>query len=278
MFILQIIILKGILLMKTIEEILQEEIIKLEKIVGQARKRIHVAPKGFLRIAKKGKWTEYYYKEAGSGGGNGKYIRKEDIAVAKNIAQRDYDYQLVKLAEKRVCIINEFIDKYKNTNISDQFNQITPKRRELIDNIVLSDEEYIKRWQETEFIGKPFEDADSEIITERGERVRSKSEKIIADKLNSLNLAYRYECPLVFGNITLYPDFTILKMPERRVVYLEHLGLMDDGKYVGNAVQKMRIYEKNEIYLGVNLFITYETLKSPINIRGLDGMLRTLFC
>ncbi len=264
--------------MKTIEELLQDEVIKLERIMKQTDKRIQVAPKGFLRIAKKGKETEYYYKEAGSGGGNGKYIKKEEITVAKNIAQRDYDIQLLKFAEKRVDAINQFIEKYRCTNIGNLFNQITPKRRELIDNIILSDEEYIKRWQEVEYKGKPFVNVDSEIITERGERVRSKSEKIIADKLNSLKLSYRYEYPLVLGNITVYPDFTILKMPERKVIYLEHLGLMDDSNYVSNAIQKLRTYEKNEIYLGANLFITYETQKSPLNIRGLDGMLRTIFC
>lgn len=264
--------------MKTIEKRLHDEVGKLEKMMEQARKRIQVAPKGFLRIAKKRRGTEYYYKEGGTGGGNGKYIKKEDFAIVKKIVQRDYDIQLLKIAEERIHAITEFCDKYRKTNIGNLFQRITPKRRELIENIILPDEEYIRRWQGVKYKGKPFENTDSGIITERGEMVRSKSEKIIADKLNSLNLAYRYEYPLVLGDITLYPDFTILKMPERKVVYLEHFGLMDEGNYAMNAIQKLRTYEKNEIYLGINLFITYETQKNPLNIRGLDGMLKSIFC
>lgn len=119
---------------------------------------------------------------------------------------------------------------------------------------------------------------ENEIVTERGERVRSKSEKIIADKLFALGIPYRYEYPLVLaGNVKVYPDFTILKMPEREEVYLEHFGMMDDIDYVDSAMYKLSTYEKNKIYLGVNLFITHENSRSPLNTRALDGMLRKIF-
>ena len=122
-------------------------------------------------------------------------------------------------------------------------------------------------------------DDEIEIITERGERVRSKSEKIIADKLYALGIPYRYEYPLVLsGNIRVYPDFIILKLPEREEVYLEHFGRMDDEEYVESVMYKLSTYEKNRIYLGVNLFVTHETSKNPLNTRALDGMLKSLFC
>ena len=118
-----------------------------------------------------------------------------------------------------------------------------------------------------------------EIITERGERVRSKSEKIIADKLHALGIPYRYEYPLVLeGNIKIYPDFAILKMPQREEVYLEHFGLMDNIEYMDSVIYKLNTYERNGIYLGVNLYITHETSKVPLNTRALDGMIKQLFC
>ena len=127
--------------------------------------------------------------------------------------------------------------------------------------------------------GKKFVDGDIEIITERGERVRSKSEKIIADKLFSLGIPYRYEYPLdLSGGVRVYPDFTILKLPEREEVYLEHFGMMDDTDYVEKVLYKLNTYEKNKIYPGVNLFITHETSKSPLNTRALDAILKKLFC
>ncbi len=48
--------------MKTIEKILEEELLQLKKIAENARKRIETAPKGGLRIARKQNGVEYYYK------------------------------------------------------------------------------------------------------------------------------------------------------------------------------------------------------------------------
>ena len=159
------------------------------------------------------------------------------------------------------------------------YQEMNPLRRNLIEPVVLSDEEYIKQWQAVEYEGKRFADEEIEIITERGERVRSKSEKIIADKLYMLGIPYRYEYPVMFpGNIRIYPDFTILKMPERKEVYLEHFGMMDDAEYVGNVMYKLDTYEKNGIYPGEGLFFTHETGKSPLNTRTLDKMLKAWFC
>lgn len=57
-------------------------------------------------------------------------------------------------------------------------------------------------------------------IRETDERVRSKSEVIIADILNQEGIPYRYECPLQLkGWGKVYPDFTVLserERPERR--------------------------------------------------------------
>ena len=213
------------------------------------------------------------------GNTNGRYTKKSERNLAKGIAQRDYDANVVKNAEARVRAIDIFLDKYEKTSLKILYQKINPHRRELIDAPIISDDEFIKRWQEVEYVGKSFEEDYQEIITEKGERVRSKSEKIIADKLFLLGIPYRYEYPLVLtGNIKVYPDFTILRMPEREEVYLEHFGMMDDSNYVENVIYKLNSYEKNGIYLGVNLFITYETKKMPLNTRVLDRFLKKLFC
>jgi len=137
----------------------------------------------------------------------------------------------------------------------------------------------VKQWSSVSYRGKDFIDGEKEILTEKGERVRSKSEKIIADKLYMLGIPYRYEHPIILnGNIKIYPDFTILKMPERKEVYLEHFGMMDDMEYVDKTCYKINTYEKNGIYLGVNLFVTHETNRNPLNTKVLDRMLRELFC
>lgn len=267
--------------MKTIESTLRKEICELKKIIEEAGKRLKTAPKGHLRISKKKGGVEYYFKseEKEAANENGRYMKKSEKNLVIRIAQRDYDASIVKNAEERIKAIETFLNKYKKTSLKEIYQKTNLCRRELIEASVISDNEFVNRWQEVQYIGKAFVDDTQVIITERGERVRSKSEKIIADKLYLLGIPYRYEYPVLLEeNIKIYPDFTILRMPAREEVYLEHFGMMDDVDYVNMVIYKLNTYERNGIYLGVNLFITHETSKSPLNTRNLDGMLRELFC
>ena len=84
--------------------------------------------------------------------------------------------------------------------------------------------------------------------------------------LNDNNIPYRYEYPLEMKNgIRIYPDFTVLNMRTREVKYLEHLGMMDDEEYRENALERMKLYEKNGYLLGKDVLVSYETGKSPID-------------
>lgn len=265
--------------MKRIETELRNEIYELKKIEEHARKRLQTVPDGFLRIKKKRDRVEYYLKDIKEKGGNGRYLKKSEKYIAERIAQRDYDTNVVKNAETRIKAINNFLNMYEKTDLKMLYQKTNPYRRELLHEAILSDEEYIKRWQAVEYEGKPFAEDVPEIFTEKGERVRSKSEKIIADKLYSLGIPYRYEYPLVLAdNVKVYPDFTILRMPAREEVYLEHFGMMDEGNYVDTVLYKLNTYARNGIYPGVNLYITHETGRSPLNTRVLDGFIRKLFC
>lgn len=265
--------------MKMVETMLRKEKQELERVVESVKKRLHTAPKGNLRIQKRGRNVEYYYKsEKDAPGSNGRYLRKSEIKLAKGIAQRDYEKSLLMLAESRIDVIDKFLKCYEKTSLTIPYEKLSIQRRSMISAMKLPDDEYISQWQKVEYAGRPFEDGAAEIITERGERVRSKSEKIIADKLYRMQIPYRYEYPItVAGGIVIYPDFTILKMPEREEVYLEHFGRMDDSEYVSNTMYKLNTYEKNGIFLGKKLFFTHETGRSPLNVRALDAMLKSLF-
>lgn len=256
--------------MKTIESMLYKEMCQLEKIAEQAEERLKTVPQGQLRISKNKNRVEYYYKSENGNGdkGNGRYLKKNEVSLAKRIAQRDYDERVLKYVKKRIRVIELFVENYKRSSLDGPYQQTNSYRRELIDTMIVSDDEFVKRWQAVKYEGKPFVDKEQVIITEKGERVRSKSEKIIADKLYMLGIPYRYECPLTLDeNITIHPDFTILRMPMREEVYLEHFGMMDDMDYVNATICRINIYERSGIYPGERLFFTHETSKSPLNTK-----------
>lgn len=258
------------------EAALREEVSALKKLKVSVSRRLEKASKGSLRISgKRGKYECYVKKEGDKK--NGQYLKKSEIATAKALAQRDYDRELLQTVERRIKIIEKFLKGYHETSLKRLYGKTHPFRRKIIEVAEISDEEYVKRWENLIYAPMPFSEGMPEYYTEKGERVRSKSEKIIADKLFLLGIPYRYEYPLVVGDVEKRPDFTILKMPSREVVYLEHFGRMDDMTYVENNVRKLQMYENNGIYIGVNLFITFETATKPLNTKELDKMLQCIF-
>ncbi len=70
--------------------------------------------------------------------------------------------------------------------------------------------------------------------TERGEKVRSKSEVIIANLLNKFNIPYRYEEP--FKGIE--PDFTIKNKDKSIIIYWEHSGTSESKKRFKSKCEK----------------------------------------
>jgi hypothetical protein len=106
------------------------------------------------------------------------------------------------------------------------------------------------------------------LLTDRGERVRSKSELIIANLLSKEGIPYKYECPLrLKGFGTVHPDFTALRRKARKEIYWEHLGMMDDPEYAEKAVRKISAYGANGFFPGDRLILTAETKSTPLNVR-----------
>jgi len=91
--------------------------------------------------------------------------------------------------------------------------------------------------------------------TNRGEMVRSMSEKIIADTLYKYGIYYAYEKSLVVDGITYHPDFTILNPISGTVFYWEHCGLNTD-EYISRWHKKLGAFTENGIYLDENLIVT----------------------
>ncbi len=112
-----------------------------------------------------------------------------------------------------------------------------------------TDEQFINQWNIAKYQKKPFFDGEPELYTSKGERVRSKSETIIADLLAREGVPYRYEYPVklrvpwvVSGMQTitqLHPDSMVLNVRTREVYYWEHFGMMDDPDYLKKNLKKI---------------------------------------
>jgi predicted nuclease of restriction endonuclease-like RecB superfamily len=127
------------------------------------------------------------------------------------------------------------------------------------------------------YINKSFSSNDPELYSENGERMRSKSEVMIANTLLHLGFPYIYEKPLKLKSYgTVYPDFTLWDFQNSCEVYWEHFGMMDDPDYLQKALAKISDYEACGLMLGQRLIITFETMRMPLSSKPLENKLNYL--
>lgn len=220
-------------------------------------------PEGKLRISSHGCRTQYYLRQD-TKDINGSYLK--DKKLAKLLAQKEYDKKIINLADKEIYVIDKFLGNYPAKNVEEFYQTLHSERQKLITPIKETTEQFIEKWESVEYQGKSFPEELLEYYSFKGERVRSKSELIIADFLQREGIPYRYECPLTLkGYGTIYPDFTVLNVKKRKEIYWEHFGMMDDVEYVEKAIRKIRTYEQNGLFVGDNLIMTFESKQNPLN-------------
>lgn len=256
--------------MKELVEKCRKEEQELQEKLDCIRKRKNRYPTGQMKISHSNGCVQYYFRK----NDEKDYHYGKDKTFAAGIAQRDYDRRLEKELKQRLCAVRKVLNAYGSTDPENLIKRICSGRRELIVPLYCTDEEFVRSWQEEEYSGKPFAENETEILTVRGERVRSKSEKIIADTLFHYKIPYKYECPLILTEqLTVYPDFKVLNTGSRKEYIWEHLGMMDQESYSAGTVIKMNSYLKSGFYPGENMIITAESARVPLGTRVIEWMI-----
>ncbi len=276
----------------TLKEQLVSETKELQSVLQQAEKSLKDAPEGHLRLARRGKTVQYYQRpeqklssEKLSQNSNqnssrktydcGKYISRKQEGLPERLAQKDYDELVVKCTKERLVLLEKLLEKWDRTDIARNYENLCPERQKLISPYIATQEQYIKAWKEQTYTGKGFERGTVELFTSRGERMRSKSEIIIADMLDKYGIPYKYENPVYLHGVgTVYPDFTILNLHQRKEIYWEHFGMMDSPEYCEKALKKLETYQRNGYLLGDRLIITYETSRYPLETETMERNIR----
>ncbi|MDD6037043.1 MAG: hypothetical protein PUC30_12815 [Lachnospiraceae bacterium] len=251
------------------------------KMLPEIKKAIKKAPEGTLHILNaKGKYPQYYLYDKGWTGQckNGRFIQRKDNRLAQRLAQKQYDIDVAECLERKIRSIERFLKEYEANNVMSVYEQMTEQRKALVEPVVLPDEEYVRVWKNTMRGNANEYQKNVEIYTDTGERVRSKSEKILADRFGHEGIPYIYEPELVFKDGTrVYPDFALLQLRTRRTIYFEHFGMMDSLEYCTKALKKIETYSKNDYWFGENLLYTFETKEEPLNIKNVDRMIHKFF-
>lgn len=243
----------------------------IKKVIDQ---KLIQQPSGHLRCAMN-KGCFQYYK------GN-EYLGKSQRKEIVELAEKDYYAKLNKKVCKQEKLLEQLEPFYENHILENVYQNMHLARKVLIDPIVKPIGMMIEEFENEEYKGKEFREGDyTEYYTIKGERVRSKSEKIIADELYRYGIPYHYEYPIKLSigsrSIIFYPDFTALNRRNGRRLLIEHLGMMGDDSYYEHALKKIDVYERNDLLIGRDLILLHETSKSPLNTKILDKYIEEYF-
>ena len=281
---------KELLSPDSLTEQLKARRLQLQNVLELKLKSQKTAPQGHLRIVHPadGRPPQYYHLTDPKDF-NGSYIPRAQNQLIRKLAQKDYDLKLIKLLQAQLRALDKLLEvtttkscaetagvtTITESKIAQLYSKLNHTRQSLITPVTLTDAQYIEEWQNISWQGRPFSGETSDYTTARGERVRSKSEVIIADTLKRLNVPYRYEYPLKLkGGQTFYPDFLCLNVRTRHELIWEHFGMMDDADYLKKALWKLQLYNDNDYFLGFNLIITMESLRSPIKTRQFEQIIK----
>ena len=269
----------------------------LENLIDQILRRLKHAPEGSLRIIHCNGSIQYYrYNASGysvysdNSGNSGcsdnadnsnclnkskqKYLTKSDLAAARRLAQKTYDRRLLAAAKKELYVISRFLDTYPSVRPEHLYEDYSEERKLLLNPVIETEEMFLNSWKSVTYTGKPFPEDMPELLTEKDEKVRSKSELLIANMLEKENVPYRYEYPVLLkGFGTVYPDFTVLNVRLRKEYYWEHQGMMDNPEYADKAIRKIETYAGCGIFPGDGLILSWETKEYPINLKNIKALI-----
>lgn len=277
---------------------------ELHNAITALVKRSKNAIEGRLRMARR-KNSVHYFHVTESSPVQGVYISQSDFKTVRALCQKDYDESVLVELNRELRVVDNFIKMYRPEQLNTVYEKLASERKSFAEPVLLPDEEYASRWLAVKYSGKGMS-ADAPLLeTSRGERVRSKSEVIIADTLDRLKIPYRYEFPHQLkvrrnsrgrgdalhnplGNkqdggrqhdssrrtVTFHPDFTCLNIRTRREFIWEHFGRMDDPEYIAETLGKFETYTANGIFPGETLIFTMETQERPLNPATVEALAR----
>lgn len=247
---------------------------EIERILEERVKALKIAPEGKLRFVRKGKAVQYYHKNKLSIT-EGVYLKRKQDSFAAALAQKDYDSKLISELILEKNALETVLYNYRPERINEIYISLHENRKSLVHPVILPEDDYIERWTRIEYERKQIEENATDYFTAKGERVRSKSEIMIADALSRHKIPYRYEYPTRISGVgTIHPDFTCLNMRTRKEYIWEHFGMISVSDYAENAVNKIKRYMADGYSPGENLILTFESSLHPLSSRIVECNIR----
>lgn len=251
---------------------------KIEKVLAELEIRLKIAnnelktcPEGTLSFVKrKGQGT--FFRVMYSGGRRlRKSINKAPELICK-LARKEYLTKEKEILEKNIKTLKTAIELLTEPS-ADNILKAVSRHLQGIPRQYFFAQQKKDDWANRPYQMSDYKPEEKKHTTSRGLKVRSKSEVLIAEMLYMFNISFRYEQVIWIGEIMLIPDFTI-RLPDGRIFYWEHCGLMSSKEYREHHKWKMEVYEKAGIVPWKNLIVTYDDEDGNINVGIIESEIK----
>lgn len=245
----------------------------IEILIGQKQNLEIMKEKYTKRLGELTKWSEYtaetsqrknskklnYYIKKKSG--RRVFVKNEFRSHLEKIQEHRYNETVLKVIEEDLEVLDEMIAKYKSTSLSDITLPKAYQNESLTVNGFL--DEQARKWKAEHEAYKrlfPVKHPKELVNTMNdGTKVRSKTEMFIGNDFLAIGLVIVYEFPIKLptGEV-IYPDFLIYDPLTGKEYIWEHLGLMDNPRYIEHVKWKLSKYSELGYVIGSNLILSSE--------------------
>lgn len=247
-------------------ELIKTRISDLEKFKQQCKIMLSKAPLGSLYV-KTDRGNPRYYQIINK---HKNYLSSNKKDLIKALENKNYYMKLEKVTTIQAEVLQNVLQQIKDVADPEQvFVEIDKRKTHLIKEVAFQSK-YILKDSAKEQFEMPIAD-NANYVTKAGERVRSKSELIIANMLYDENISYGYEISCVAN---FRPDFTVVNPVIGKVFYWEHFGMMDNPEYLSNCINKLQRYSCAGFVPGKNLIVTFESTNMPLNIDYIKSVIK----
>ena len=127
----------------------------LNALIKDLSERIKAAPEGMLHSIQHGKGFKYYRRMRAEET-NGMYLPKKDMKLIRELAQKEYDTQLLSRVMEEHELLIDYLRQISSDPIRKSVDLVKPGLQQLVRPVMQSDEEFVREWLSYEYTGKPF--------------------------------------------------------------------------------------------------------------------------
>lgn len=201
------------------------------------------------------------------------YLSKRKGRLINELFQRKCISESLKHVGKNIEILKLMYSQYTN------YDDMLPEnigRTLLDDNKEMVQNTNVRKWLAIPNRQSTYRADEKRHRTPNGVEMRSKSEVLIGSFLEFKNIPYKYEERIFLDGNAFYPDFTVKRASDGKLIIWEHFGMMDDPGYAERNRHKRFLYEKNGYFPYDNFIATYSDSKGSIDMVLLERIVNIM--